>query len=56
MPTFDILYFIEKKMGKITINLIECFQDAVKIVGIEHGQPFVIEIDIGKFDAGFFQG
>ncbi len=52
-PTRYILYFVEKKVRKVTINGVKHLQNVVQIVACGVSQTLVVEIDIGKGDTTF---
>ena len=56
MPTLHILYFIQKQIGKISLNLVEDFEQIIQLGCLHVCQPFVIKINVGKFHTTMMQG
>ena len=52
MPPFDVLDFVKKEVGDISINGAYGLQDVVQIVRSELGQRLVIEINVSERNAG----
>ena len=50
-PFGDVLHLVDEQNVEFAVNLVKCYKKLVQVFAFQRGQPFVVEVDIGKWQS-----